>query len=470
MKCDRGTPCTRCKKSGVDCVYPKNPPEIIPERPEDSADDPEPSILEIIPEAKLLQPQTMLTLSKHYFMNGSPDIPSPWPHWSEYASKLASEPSIYRTAFNDFHRLAVSVTKRLVQTAVMQANSRLRAQRRRKDDKGLSPFVKTRDVLTAIDILGLRRNGSERWKGVARRCNLRVLGQRRSPQSRKREEIPWNDVERILTMTMPHDEALGTENLTWRAGRRGPPLPMQNLTLSDPEQGLESSGDDDDSAHNGEDSGAEDEQSSDGPLVESAIQLRDNAGRFRGTSLAPQDDLFTLEKFDQEARHEGDTTMRRDLGLPVFPEKTSKVGEEKAGLELNATEKLYTEPCNWRASTEYRAPWEEYDALPTANKFFANRKPKDFAVAARASTSDSDTSSSSGSKKRGGASRTPAELRPHGTNAYAALQGAQAIERDSVLGSSSEDNELEADVPTQSIEAGDEAMENANSENEMDWD
>lgn len=90
-----------------------------------------PAILQAIPEASLLHAENMLALSKNLFMNRSPDIPSPWPHWSTYASEQVPEPSILRTAFNDLHTLAVSVTKRLMQTAVMQATSRLRSQRRR---------------------------------------------------------------------------------------------------------------------------------------------------------------------------------------------------------------------------------------------------------------------------------------------------------------------------------------------------
>jgi RNA polymerase I-specific transcription initiation factor RRN5 len=464
----------------VDCVYPKNPPKIIPQSLEDSVDDgPELPILDLIPEANILQPQMMLTLSKQIFMNHSPDIPSPWPHWSEYASELASEPSIYHTAFKDFHRLALSVTKRLVQTSIIQATSRLRAQRRRRDDKGLSPFVKTRDVIAAIDILGLRRNGSERWKGVARRCGLRVIGHRRSPQSRKRREISWEDVERILTMTMPLDETHGTENVRSRAERRGTPLPMQDLTLSDPEESLEDDDDDafSDEGTNSDDVDEDDERPADLPCAESVVQLRDDAGRFRGASLAPLHHTFTLENIDQEARQQGERAIRTLFGLPssIKDDPLESGIENEADLELDTSEKIYTDSNNWRASIEYRAPWEEFDAPPTAASFLANQKPNGQVAAARVSSTDGDSSSSSSSRQRRLKSRAPTELRVHGTNAYAALQGADAIEQNSVLGSSSGDEEMEADMPTQSIEVGVEEMEDErsadeSSEDEMDWD
>jgi RNA polymerase I-specific transcription initiation factor RRN5 len=150
-------------------------------------------ILLAVPEATLLQPKMMLTLSKDIFMNRSAGFPSHWPHWSHYTSELATEPSIYRTAFNDFHRLVISVTKRMVQTAIIQATSRLRAQRLR-GKKGLLPFVKTRDVYTAIDVLGMKRNGSERWRGVARRCGLKVFSSKTTPKGKRRREVPWSDL------------------------------------------------------------------------------------------------------------------------------------------------------------------------------------------------------------------------------------------------------------------------------------
>jgi RNA polymerase I-specific transcription initiation factor RRN5 len=412
-------------------------------------------------------------------MNRSPDIPSPWPHWSRYASELASEPSIYRTAFNNFHRLTLSVTKRLVQTSIIQATSRLRAQRRRRDDKGLSPFVKTRDVVTAIDILGLRRNGSERWKGVARRCGLRVLGHKRSPQSRKRREISWEDVERILTMTMPLDEVHVSDFFRSGAGRRGTPLPMQDLTLSDPE---ESSKDDDDDAFSDESANSDhsdeyNERRTGLLRAESVIQLRDDAGRFRGASLAPLHHSSTLENIDQEARQQGERAIRTMLGMAssIKDEPLESNIENEADWELNTSEKVFTDSNNWRASIEYQAPWEEFDALPTAASFFANQKSNGQVAAARASSTDGDSSSSSSPRQRRRRSSAPTELRVRGTNAYAALQGADAIERDSVLGFSSGDDEMEADMPTQSIEVGaegmeDEGSEDEGSEDEMDWD
>ncbi|CAN9177611.1 unnamed protein product [Alternaria alternata] len=107
QKCNRATPCANCvRRNTGECIYPEQ--SIKPETGDQfdkrsKKPKPKARILQDIPEAGLLQPQVMLTLSKTLFMNRSPTIPSPWPHWSEYTSEFAQEPSIYRSAFNDLH-------------------------------------------------------------------------------------------------------------------------------------------------------------------------------------------------------------------------------------------------------------------------------------------------------------------------------------------------------------------------------
>src|SRR5207248_3573267 len=104
-----------------------SPPSVADEdeRPAETISESIPQILHHVPEAKLLKPVMLLQLSKHFFMNPSPTVPYPWPHWTELTSDFATEPSMYRTALKDFYAITVSLTKRLVQTAVIQATSRI---------------------------------------------------------------------------------------------------------------------------------------------------------------------------------------------------------------------------------------------------------------------------------------------------------------------------------------------------------
>jgi RNA polymerase I-specific transcription initiation factor RRN5 len=367
-------PCDSCTKASTECVYPNNTNSVddmsIPtlgdmpvktERTEDRTEDFEQSIdVSAIPEANLLNPQVMLTLSKEIFMNRSPDFPSPWLHWSHYTSELASEPAMYRTAFNDFHRLAISMTKRLVQIVMIQATSRLRAQRVRTK-KGLLPLVKRRDVYTAIDILGMKRNGSERWRGVARRCGLKVCSSKTTPDRRRQRDltVPWAEVERILSPSVEPNErsswepetSTEPENFKSRAVRSGTPLPMHNLTLSD--------GDNDgDGSNDGDVEHVTDFDSEQSSVAPSDSQTSDSP------DTSPDDSLHhdtTLEEFDQEARRVDEQALCDIFGLdPIEQNDSTKTGDEEVDLESEVDEKIMTLSDDWRRSLEYRPPWEMY--------------------------------------------------------------------------------------------------------------
>ncbi|KAF1838851.1 hypothetical protein BDW02DRAFT_488052 [Decorospora gaudefroyi] len=503
QKCDRQTPCSNCvRRKTNECAYPPDP--IKPEQRQRASDSKTgPSILEAIPEATLLQPHVMLTLSKTLFMNRSPTLPSPWPHWSEYTSEFAKEPAIYRTAFNDFHTLLVSLTKRLMQTAITQAISRLRAQRRRVK-KGLIPLVKRRDVWAAIDIVGMERNGRERWRGVARRCGLRVYHSKRSRWAKEntKREVPWDQVEQIMAVAEPTGEAPTTDveesdhrspNFRSRAARSGTPLPIESLALSDSE----------------DESDTEDEArpSSRPP------QSRDTTGRH----------LMSLEQFDQEASRQDERALWELLGLePPVQEETKKSDGDSDEDSLVQDEKIATFPDGWRSWIEYHPEWEEFHTPVSLAEFAANQKPLGVPPTLqteKADSADSDPSRTEPVRKQEQHNKHEAlpanELQIRGARAYAALQTqaseladlsdytddtndrsdvherrqsptdstdtdvdqpTQSIETDShrmpVATSDPESSDIDTDQPTPSIETGTKQRHAVYSEDEveeMDW-
>ncbi|KAF2820956.1 hypothetical protein CC86DRAFT_373887 [Ophiobolus disseminans] len=486
IKCDREIPCTNCTHSKADCVYP-NTPTLNPNPASDAAqwdreDDnllmdgvAETSILQLIPEAKLLKPQVMLRLSTDLFMNRSPEFSSPWPHWSEYTSELAVEPSMYRTAFNDFHRLVVSVTKRLVHTTLMQTTSRLRAQRLRTKN-GIMPFVKKRDVHSAIDVLGLKRDGRDRWSGVPRRCGLKVVTSTSTARGNRHTVMPWNELERIMssasglneaTYTTDADSSTEPEKFKFKAARSGTPLPMQNLTLSDSGDDLEpdtlSSGADDGLV---EDSAEKEERS----MGHKPFRHRDPNGRYLSAPPGvevenPLQQLRTLEHFDQEASLQEEHALWDMLGMePTVKDDRKKTDEDLEDLE---TERLATKVDDWRGTVQYCAPWEAYSKPVPAAKFSATRRslsPMPTAYDRRSLSSRSlsgvlsDDSSMSGTRRPRRRSTMPVELRAHGATAYAALQGEDLGISDQDMTSSSsdeadkDDRVFEKDIPAQSIE------------------
>jgi RNA polymerase I-specific transcription initiation factor RRN5 len=501
-------PCTSCAKSNTECVYPNdssnvtNPSSTPITKPNDGDGDGEgvdasgahaagTRILLAVPEATLLQPKMMLTLSKDVFMNRSAEFPSHWLHWSHYTSELATEPSIYRTAFNDFHRLAISVTKRLVQTAIIQATSRLRAQRLR-GKKGLLPFVKTRDIYTAIDVLGMNRNGSERWRGVARRCGLRVFSSKTTPKGKRRREVPWSEVERIMSSaTSPHERSATEtetsaepENFRSRAVRSGTPLPMHCLAVSE-------SGEDFENADIADDSDSDDlEHFTDDELLPSAhhtVQGRDDSGRYTSVPPTTVPNTVThqpdsLEEFDQEASRQEERAIWDMLSLkPASEDGSAKTDDDLYETDLEMNEKVATVPGDWRQTIDYCPAWEKHKKQVPAAKFISNQKSPSPMPATHAtrtystaspSGNNSDVSSTSGSRRPARKPPVEVELRARGTNAYAALQRNDPREsyNGNISESSSDDNEeLEKDIPAPSIETQHDEIEVESPGSDMDW-
>ncbi|KAF2998948.1 hypothetical protein E8E13_006741 [Curvularia kusanoi] len=495
IRCDRKIPCTNCArmKKQVVCEYKpsKRTPLSVDPTPQPSesrqaaesvplpATEIQPQILQAIPQASLLHAQNMLLLSRDLFMNRSPEIPSPWPHWSVYASEQVPEPSIIRTCFNDFHALAVSVTKRLMQTAIIQATSRLRSQRRRSK-KGVMPFVKTRDVLSAIDVLGLKRNGRSRWTGVARRCSVRVVDEQRTTRFRiKQREISWDQAEQILglydavttnsglqSMASATDSE-NEEGFRRRAARHGTPLPMEQLSLSKFESDLESD------IESGDIADESDSMPSDGTDEELQDAVEEDVTD-RSSSLEPEDAAQlqprrkqTLEQFDQEARRQEEEALSTRLGFTVAVKDEKLDGyafEDDCG---DAPEPLLTTADDWRDWTEYRATWEQYPTAVPLAKFIANQKPLPQPPTTR--TALGSDSSTAEQRHRKTASGT-IELKPQNPQDYAAMLGSAygAYNNVTTDESSGTESDVEPDVPAQSIEDTG-AERDSGGYNAMDW-
>lgn len=491
QKCDRGTPCSNCVRRKAECAYKEAPAKLklledgitsVPSAGKADRDD----ILGSVPEARLLDANVMLTLTRTLFMNRCPSIPSPWLHWSEYPSDFTTEPAIYRSAFNDFHTLVVSITRRLMQTAIIQATSRLRAQRHRAK-KGVLPFVKRRDVLTAIDIVGMKRDGKQRWQGVARRCGVRVYegGAHRDARRKSRKEVPWAEVEQIMSPDEPLREIVGPETeasesdqsaFKRRAARSGTPLPMDQLVLTDSDSEIILDEEPDNHIAESAD-----------PLVgrRQQPQSRDALGKYANVppTLEAVDvglNMQTLEQFDQEAARQEEETLWEMLQLQ--PSERTDKDKREDDADSDDSEDIITEPDGWRTWTSYRAPWEEFETPVPVAKFVANMKQASLVpVAPSKNTRSGATTSAGGSHTSSDEDRPQrrpqaVELRAQDPRAYAALQGqaSMAVESDVDMDSSSESEASgiasERDLPAPSIEAVGAEPSSALSLNDMEWD
>ncbi|KAL8642618.1 MAG: hypothetical protein Q9228_000711 [Teloschistes exilis] len=122
-----------------------------------------------LPAAELLNLSHFLKLSKQLFMNSDESDGN----WRSYVSRT-DKVSIMYTAFSDLHNLTLSVIKRLIQTSLFIARSRLRASHSRYRHQ---QAVKRCDVHAALKVLSMKTSARDQWVGVARRCKLKVYDQ-----------------------------------------------------------------------------------------------------------------------------------------------------------------------------------------------------------------------------------------------------------------------------------------------------
>ncbi|KAI9767508.1 MAG: hypothetical protein M1835_007036 [Candelina submexicana] len=176
----------------------------------------ETELQEALPAATLLRLGTWLELSERIFMNSASSNEED--NW-HYVARKEQTPSIYATAFSDFHTLAVSLIKRLVQSTLFCAMSRLRAM-----DSGtfnIKAHVRKRDVDAAVRILGLKANSNDFWIGAARRCKLDIYEKLLVKKIRKGlvQPLTYEEVERTLRNP---DKHLGTDKTRSTVKERSP--------------------------------------------------------------------------------------------------------------------------------------------------------------------------------------------------------------------------------------------------------
>lgn len=425
-------------------------------------------ILHDIPEATLLNISNMLKLSSSVFMNGSSSPPSWYPHWSELISPLASKPSLYRTALVDLHTLVVSLTKRILQISIIEATSRIRAHGR-PIKKRVDLVLKTKDVLTAIDVLRLSRHSRERWTGVARRCGLRVHD---GTDRKYGRDMSWNEVEDALGLyeklpgfsstddeTRSFTSEPADEDFRSRAGRSGTPLPSGRLSHTTSE-------DEDESEQEHEDEISDAEGSH--PDAASVLSPVSDTSLHNEVKTEEQ----TLEELDHEASREEERRLWNVLGVASpFPKANPlKLEDGLEGLGTQQSRKNTMGDANWRDWIEYRAEWEGHDTPAPLSMFQANKKLHSSAPSSPHHHSATDIGdrteqSSSGEDFRSGRRSKrrrvqKAEIPTRGARAFAALQERISVSEDREAGErmSELDGDDDAEMPVRSIEDADVAM------------
>lgn len=298
-----------------------------------------------LPAAELLDLENFLDLSRKIFMNSS----EPDENWREFCCLSHEWPSILFTAFGDFHRLVVSLTRRLIQSSLFFAQSRLRAMA----GSGFVPVqeVKKQDIVVALSVLGMKHNSWTFWAGVAKRCALIVYDDEHDTEVDDTEvvlaRLSSSEVEQRLSQGGLHDEDDASEDLD---------TDDVNESASTESSIFSASSARDDPNISGYTSNRSD----------GGFSSADSGSSPNSPTVLNQDLDIYAEALDAKASLKEEKRLwkllnkqlpeplnRDDIVVPRVPN-----GERKTGDDLD----------EWRAWTDYAPEWETYTkAIPEAS-------------------------------------------------------------------------------------------------------
>ncbi|UNI21785.1 hypothetical protein JDV02_007741 [Purpureocillium takamizusanense] len=294
--------------------------------------------------SQLFHTSRWLRLSQRFFMNST--IPnSNWHHIDDVP------PSMWATAFDDFHSLAVSVTRRLVQATLFISMSRIRAKRE------LVPktrsFVRRKDAEAAVASLAMPANARHLWMKSARRLRLDVYEEPPLDRDDEGEENPmsYDEVERALGDGRPE-------------ATTGQPGYKQESGSEEEEEEEEEEAEDEDEDEEMSSQNAEDwdiDREANEILWYSAADLRDVAGtrqalRVRIATERRQQEQ--ADRFDEHASARAEMDMWEVLQRrpPMEMPRVQDPGRlERSNLDV---ESVYPLRRDWAEQFKYRSEWE----------------------------------------------------------------------------------------------------------------
>ena len=318
----------------------------------------EQEVLQTLPAATLLNLRSFLTLSKRVFMNSSVTENN----WRTYAERRQS-PSITYTAFSDTHTLAISLTRKLIQSSLFFAMSRIRAM---ETSGNYSPkqHVKARDVMAALNVLGMEANGRKTWIGTARKCRLRVYENMRH-QKAQGKRYSYDEVEVILSK-----ENFGSRG-RYRSRSAGnedvsqPPTDKSNASSAEDVPEASSSSSPDHSSTDESDSSRSDNCASSTDLPSSSSSKQGSTQQ----RLEQAEDAY-LEASDQKASKEEEKRLWEILG----EDPSTKMDIEPTDLPSVPRRANREKLVDWTTWIDYSAEWEDFETPVAASSFTENRR------------------------------------------------------------------------------------------------
>ncbi|KAI4155958.1 MAG: hypothetical protein LQ340_000625 [Diploschistes diacapsis] len=277
----------------------------------------------------LLDLKAMIELSFRLFMN-SKDFKYNWQRYAE----AGHGPSLFCTAFLDIHNLVIGITKRLVASSLFMTLSRLRVLK--ESGKLPKPEVRIKDVHAALDTMKFNHDAFEYWRGIARRCNLRVYD---SPEVARASEteIALSDVERRLGEPLRRDSSLARSAPS--EDSEDSEISSESLFSQDPPPKLSAN--------------------------EPQLERLDKHQEAEEEYAEFQD---TKESWDEELR-------LWDL-LQAKPRSERPPTTEMSPLKPRSSRQSRQRSDDWRERITYKSEWQVYEEPPAQKSFEKNRQLK----------------------------------------------------------------------------------------------
>ncbi|KAL8929184.1 MAG: hypothetical protein Q9208_001267 [Pyrenodesmia sp. 3 TL-2023] len=293
-----------------------------------------------LPAARILNLSTFLELSAGLFMNSN----EPANDYRSFASK-SEKPSIFYTAFSDLYSLTLSVTKRIIQSSLFFAVSRLRATY--SSSYLHKRTVRRADVLAALKVLGMKTNAANFWVELPRRCKLHVYSH--TGMNGRGGALRYDEVEGMLRRTSSTDISLARRSPTVDSDAESAEASLSDggsssATSCSPERA----------------GGSEPRAIQSSRTSESPLPARD---------LGERTEEY-LEYVDEEASTQEEIKLWQMLGKEppsklVFNDSTARPGHYR---------KTEDDIDNWRGWTHFEPAWQIYDLESLNDDLLENRR------------------------------------------------------------------------------------------------
>jgi hypothetical protein len=305
---------------------------------------------------ELLRSSQFLALSRTVFMNSAEG--ESW-HTMDDIVGPSQEPAMYRSAFEKFHELALTFTRRLCLTTLTQTASRLRSHAAEHP----VAVVTAEDVRTACSILNVPPTRDEYWAACPRRCQLKIYSNADKYNDGRDAFYPPGS--HRLARFISHHEAekeLKSEGYDGLQDDEGTEGELCDDDLNAALHGEEFFTDASDNS-NGEMKPEGDHEQSDG--------INDEARRRRARSVTQRKYVRLEEDFlnatDLQSSNEEVQRLWRLLRL--LPSKPLPGPKSRPMSLPRGPPDLEPQSVDWRQKMRWMTPWEHADVLPGFRAF-----------------------------------------------------------------------------------------------------